>query len=640
MKSFLVCILIIFNILAFDLSTFCQENSIADFIKEGKYQKAIDIILMKGDLSNLSETDLENLGYCYIMTRDYNKAEDVYAKLVSAKKPSASNQNFYAEILLINGKYSLAKEYFIKYSNLNQSDKSVQTKIASCDSLLLWQNQKNRYLIYNFSNINTELDEMCAFSNNAELTFLSNRKNEKFAKDVLDFNILAQYIVYGFDLANYNKTKFVFTENLTANLHKPQISDNYWCSSFDYCKAKDIYAFALKPIQRNMQDISLGKSVIMFCTSENKTIDNLVPFSWKGMPENINISQPGFGKNGNRLYFSCDMPGGFGGMDLYYSDFANDVWSVPVNLGENINTPFDELSPVIYGDTILFYSSNGLAGYGNLDVYSSRMSGNSFEKPVNLKAPINSIGDDLYYRTGYGENSLLTSNRSSMGKGGYDIYIVNLPTVIVPKDSTETKPVATRELDIDNYHIPYILFDIDMSDIYKNYEQTLKALADTLKLYNDITVTIFGYTDNLGNLESNVELSEARAKAVADKLIGYGVPESQIVCKGMGISNIEKAENITQTVIIGTSKSNMNEKWYNDVLGNKHSISVIPNDKYYSYCVGNFENSEDAEKLLLELKKGYFSESYIGYVYFGKCLPKYSSAINRRVDLKLSKSGK
>ncbi len=54
------------------------------------------------------------------------------------------------------------------------------------------------------------------------------------------------------------------------------------------------------------------------------------------MPSEINIMHPYFHNKGNRMYFCSDMPGGYGGADIYYSDLINDIWTTPINLGEEI----------------------------------------------------------------------------------------------------------------------------------------------------------------------------------------------------------------------------------------------------------------------------------------------------------------
>src|SRR5690606_8883785 len=86
-------------------------------------------------------------------------------------------------------------------------------------------------------------------------------------------------------------------------------------------------------------------------------------------------SQPSISADGRTLYFVSTRAGGLGGYDIWKSDLISDgTWSVPVNLGHDINTPYDEQSPFIHPDNeTLYFSSNGWPGLGNKDLFMSRL---------------------------------------------------------------------------------------------------------------------------------------------------------------------------------------------------------------------------------------------------------------------------
>lgn len=146
--------------------------------------------------------------------------------------------------------------------------------------------------------------------------------------------------------------------------------------------------------------------------------------------------QPAVSADGNWLFFVSDMPGGFGGTDIYIAPLYSDgKIGTPVNLGDTINTKGNEMFPFATA-TALYFSSDGHYGLGGLDVFVSKMDGdtftspqnstneNIFSLPQNLGKPINSNRDDFAYVISTDEKfTYLSSNRAG-GKGDDDIYLV------------------------------------------------------------------------------------------------------------------------------------------------------------------------------------------------------------------------
>lgn len=110
---------------------------------------------------------------------------------------------------------------------------------------------------------------------------------------------------------------------------------------------------------------------------------------------NANVIHPALYKSDSILIFSSNASGGVGQYDLYISYLQKDGWSVPVNLGEPVNSVMDEKFPVWYEDT-LYFSSNGHPGLGGLDVFKTyKFTDSKWVPPVNLKVDINSEADDF-----------------------------------------------------------------------------------------------------------------------------------------------------------------------------------------------------------------------------------------------------
>ncbi|MBP8822976.1 MAG: PD40 domain-containing protein [Flavobacteriales bacterium] len=204
------------------------------------------------------------------------------------------------------------------------------------------------------------------------------------------------------------------------------------------------------PVNTAMQDATVGLSpdgneMVIYRASEDMPMGDLYITQrsqgrWsepERMTDKINSKahEPSatVAPDGTEIYFTSDRPGGFGGRDLYrIRRLPNGQWSEPLNLGAKVNTPFDEDAPFLHSDgTTLFFSSNGHNTMGGFDIFKAALldpDRNTWETPVNMGYPLNTVNDDIYFclsedgRTGY-----FSSSREG-GLGGQDIHEVVFPT--------------------------------------------------------------------------------------------------------------------------------------------------------------------------------------------------------------------
>lgn len=134
---------------------------------------------------------------------------------------------------------------------------------------------------------------------------------------------------------------------------------------------------------------------------------------------------PAVSPDGVYLYFTSDMPGGFGGKDLWRINLKERAGSLE-NLGEFINTAGDEEFPYMRSDSVLYFSSDGHPGMGGLDLFRAQMTPSGGWKVENMGVPVNSSADDFGITFGEGESGYFTSNRSD-GRGYDHIYSFELP---------------------------------------------------------------------------------------------------------------------------------------------------------------------------------------------------------------------
>ncbi len=134
---------------------------------------------------------------------------------------------------------------------------------------------------------------------------------------------------------------------------------------------------------------------------------------------------PSLTADGKFLYYTSDMPGGFGGTDIYRVEYNNGNWGTPENLGNKINSSSNEMFPFVDSDNILYFSSNSPEGLGGLDIWYSEMTKNGFSEKINIGAPINSAFDDFSFIKLYDKKLVMDGYFSSNRLGGIgldDIY--------------------------------------------------------------------------------------------------------------------------------------------------------------------------------------------------------------------------
>ncbi|GAA4446487.1 hypothetical protein GCM10023189_01650 [Nibrella saemangeumensis] len=163
---------------------------------------------------------------------------------------------------------------------------------------------------------------------------------------------------------------------------------------------------------------NINKLKLYSADYQNGTWHNVqeLPFN----SDEYSVGHPALSYDDQLLFFASDMPGGFGGTDIYVSRRENGRWSKPVNLGKEINTKGNELFPFVDENGNLYFSTDGRRGLGGLDIFYVTMQGTTVQAVDHLDAPINSSKDDFGLITdGNRQSGYLSSNRQNNND---DIY--------------------------------------------------------------------------------------------------------------------------------------------------------------------------------------------------------------------------
>ena len=164
--------------------------------------------------------------------------------------------------------------------------------------------------------------------------------------------------------------------------------------------------------------------------------------------DNYSCIHPTLSPDNQRLYFSSNMPGGFGGYDLYVAERVGDRWGTPVNLGPEINTNVNEAFPFMHQSGTLFFASQGHGSAGGYDVFLINLKENPQppHKVRNLGPPFNTGADDLGFSLHRdGKRGFFASSRDG-GLGKDDIYRFEAPNGI---------PGVTQPIEVDALFVVY-----------------------------------------------------------------------------------------------------------------------------------------------------------------------------------------
>ena len=185
-------------------------------------------------------------------------------------------------------------------------------------------------------------------------------------------------------------------------------------------------------------------------------------------------SQPSIAPDGKTIYFASNRPGGFGKMDIWKTIMTEEgLFTVPENLGKNINTDGDDSAPFIHADgKTLFFVSDGHPGMGGKDIFYSTLTDTGWTKPVNLGYPINTPADEINILINAAGTTAYFSTDKEGGYGGQDLYYFTLDDRLRPTPVTYIKGKVIDE----NTHEP-VHAAIEMIDLNTN-EVTTSTFSD------------------------------------------------------------------------------------------------------------------------------------------------------------------
>ena len=265
--------------------------------------------------------------------------------------------------------------------------------------------------------------------------------------------------------------------------------------------------------------------------------------------DRYSYAHPYLFNGGKSLLFTSDMPGGYGGFDIYvvHFDEAANQWGTPVNLGPEINTEGSELFPVLYKDRLIF-SSNGHPGFGGYDLFTARYDARKGFIPgsiTHFPHPVNSVFNDYYMwpldlQTAYFVSDrdmgsrddiyyLTTAEELGGGKGlpffGMSEEDAILGGALLLNGFAETaaaEKISLHEIAPDGL-LHTLYFDFDSDELEPESIQYLNRFLAEMKGFHYTELHFDGFADEMGGEQYNYSLSKRRAERVVEFLRKNGV---------------------------------------------------------------------------------------------------------------------
>jgi tetratricopeptide (TPR) repeat protein len=386
---------------------FSKANS---YFSKKEYAKAIPYF-EQGLKKKESLNAKTRLAQCYQILNRMVMAESLLSEIVTEPKAKPISFRHYAEVLMSNGKYALATHYLEQYQQLVPDDATTQQLISSCLGVQTMPSYFKRVQM-EFAPFNSEGDDNTAVFGPKGLVFTSDRTEDRRLLKRKSGATGRDYL----KLWASSPTDTAWSE---ATHFSSRVNDlNVNTAGISYSADGQTIAFS----RNNTVTSKKGEYKMQLFTStinKNGRVSRTEKMDFCN--DELNYMHPTLSANGEVVIFSCDSRGE-GGMDLFISYKRKNKWSVPRNLGSIINTSAHEAFPYLHHDGSLYFASKGHIGFGGFDLFVAKYDSLNelWSKPVNIGQPINSPSDDMSLVLTKGDTiGTFTSNRA---RGNDDIY--------------------------------------------------------------------------------------------------------------------------------------------------------------------------------------------------------------------------
>jgi tetratricopeptide (TPR) repeat protein/cell division septation protein DedD len=405
---------------------------------QNRFNLALNYYIPIASDPDVGEFVLFRTAYSYMQSRQLDESIAMFGRLLSHSPEHQQGLFYLAYALRMKGEYSKALEYFSRLDELGSPLGKYWSEIA-----LYGIKDEQEPALFSL--------EQCALRTTNEDIFASSMLNQLLFSQTI--SIASDPAESGLGPGLQRGSNILFSSPVHLIERRPFHADKsyaYNTGPVSFSSATGLIAYSRNQFYDGVRQVAQAQKGMSIHFAFLDEFTNWVehhdfPFN----DSSYSTGYPFISNDGEVLYFASNMPGGYGGFDIYVSYFIDSAWTEPQNLGPRINTPGDEISPFSDG-YYLYFASDWHPGYGGMDIFRADFDYESWETPVNLGKSINSTYDDFgfvfYSRLGKG---FLISDRPLSGSGRSDnIWEIKskTKTVVVKVSDFKKKNTITGAL--------------------------------------------------------------------------------------------------------------------------------------------------------------------------------------------------
>lgn len=337
------------------------------------------------------------------------EAEKYFREVADSIPLPTKDKLHFAQVLMKNDKYDEAKPYLKSYLEENPADRLARDLLASTKSVATLKEDTSAYVLTSIPlDFTVSMFGPVKYGDGIVFAAETEISSAASTNPWTGYSFLDVFYSQKDKSGNW-EIPSKFSDVLNGPFHDGPVTFN---------KAQDLIIYTRSAMRNEKKQLVNEENENQFYLYMSKKGEDGIWSEPKELPFNnpaYSVGHPTLSIDGKTLYFSSNMPGGYGGSDLYKVSFDGTNWGEPINLGNTINTPGNEVFPTISKNGKLYFSSQGHQTLGGLDIFVSENRGGIWSAPVNLAYPMNTSQDDFGIVFNDNDTSgFVSSNRSGV----------------------------------------------------------------------------------------------------------------------------------------------------------------------------------------------------------------------------------